>query len=146
MYLKIYVIFFPDINSKTCVTKSDKDISFSKTQEKPAQLKRFGANWKFNDDNCRKTFKLQRYPCSSTDPDLLCGVIFVDKCFTAKVLFYLLSVNMSLIAIALNYCLNKCGFKYQICRKYVNMTKICIFYHLFIQLKELTTVLVIREI
>lgn len=82
-----------------------------RTQEKPAQWKRFGANWKFNDDNCRKTSKL-RYPCSSTDPDLLCGVIFVDKGFTAKVLFYLLSVCMSLIAIAVKYRLNNCGFKY----------------------------------
>ncbi|CAL1675268.1 unnamed protein product [Lasius platythorax] len=100
--LKIYTPFYAketntlekktsaDINSKNCVTRSDKDISFSRTQEKPAQWKRFGANWKFNDDNCRKTSKL-RYPCSSTDPDLLCGVIFVDKGFTAKVLFYLLS-------------------------------------------------------
>lgn len=55
------------------------------------QLKKFGGNWKSNDDNYKK-FKSQRYPCSGTDPDQLCGVIFVDKGFTAKVLFYLLSV------------------------------------------------------
>jgi len=90
--LKVY-IYFSDINSKNCVTRSDKEISFSRSQEKPTQLKRFGANWKFNDDTCRKTSKLQRYPCNSADPDLLCGVIFVDKGFTAKILFYLLSVS-----------------------------------------------------
>jgi len=80
------------MNSKNCITKSDKNISFSRTQEKSVQLKKFGGNWKSNDDNYKKTFKLQRYSCSGTDPDLLCGVIFVDKGFTAKVLFYLLSV------------------------------------------------------
>lgn len=56
------------------------------------QLKKFGGNWKSNDDNYKKMFKSQRYFCSGTDPDLLCGVIFVDKGFTAKILFYLLSV------------------------------------------------------
>lgn len=99
------------MNSKNCVTRSDKNISFSRNLEKAAQLKRFGANWKFNDDNCRKTFRMQRYPCSSTDPDLLCGVIFVDKAFTAKVLFYLLSVSISLVVISVKYYLNNCGFK-----------------------------------
>ncbi|XP_012529231.1 endoribonuclease Dcr-1 [Monomorium pharaonis] len=98
--LKIYTPFYiretntpekkanADINSKNCVTKSDKNISFSRNQEKP--VKRFGGNWKSNDDNYKK-YKSQRYPCSGTDPDHLCGVIFVDKGFTAKVLFYLLS-------------------------------------------------------
>lgn len=56
------------------------------------QLKKFGGNWKSNDDNYKKAFKSQRYSSSGTDPDLLCGVIFVDKGFTAKILFYLLSV------------------------------------------------------
>ncbi|XP_046424425.1 endoribonuclease Dcr-1 isoform X2 [Neodiprion fabricii] len=32
-----------------------------------------------------------RYPRTQIDPDLLCGVIFVDKGFTAKILFYLLN-------------------------------------------------------
>ncbi|KYQ58121.1 Endoribonuclease Dicer [Trachymyrmex zeteki] len=101
--LKIYTPFYTketntsekktsaDINSKNCVTKSDKNISFSRSQEKPMQLKKIGGNWRSNDDNYKKTFKLQRYSCSGTDPDLLCGVIFVDKGFTAKILFYLLS-------------------------------------------------------
>ncbi|XP_018346016.1 PREDICTED: endoribonuclease Dcr-1 [Trachymyrmex septentrionalis] len=101
--LKIYTPFYTketitpekkasaDINSKNCFTKSDKNISFSRTQEKPMQLKKLGGNWRSNDDNYKKTFKLQRYSCSGTDPDLLCGVIFVDKGFTAKILFYLLS-------------------------------------------------------
>ncbi|KYM78866.1 Endoribonuclease Dcr-1 [Atta colombica] len=101
--LKIYTPFYTketttpekkasaDINSKNCITKSDKNISFSRTQEKPMQLKKLGGNWRSNDDNYKKTFKLQRYSCSGTDPDLLCGVIFVDKGFTAKILFYLLS-------------------------------------------------------
>ncbi|KAL0111364.1 hypothetical protein PUN28_012927 [Cardiocondyla obscurior] len=80
-----------DINSKNGVTKNDKNVSLLRTQEKPMHLKKFGGNWKSNDDNYKKPFKSQRYPCSGTDPDLLCGVIFVDKGFTAKVLFYLLS-------------------------------------------------------
>lgn len=97
-HFKICYIFFSffispcvsENNSKNCIAKSDKDISFLKNQEKAP--KRFGGNWKSNDDNYKKTSKSQRYLCSSTDPDLLCGVIFVDKGFTAKVLFYLLSV------------------------------------------------------
>ncbi|XP_046742064.1 endoribonuclease Dcr-1 isoform X2 [Diprion similis] len=38
----------------------------------------------------KRTPKSLRYPRSQIDPDLLCGVIFVDKGFTAKILFYLL--------------------------------------------------------
>ncbi|XP_048515053.1 endoribonuclease Dcr-1 isoform X2 [Athalia rosae] len=39
----------------------------------------------------KRTPKSLRYPRSQIDPDLLCGVIFVDKGFTAKILFYLLN-------------------------------------------------------
>lgn len=56
------------------------------------QSKRFGSNWKSSDDNYKKLLKSQRYLCNVTDPDSLCGVIFVDKGFTAKILFYLLNV------------------------------------------------------
>ncbi|XP_044014882.1 endoribonuclease Dicer [Aphidius gifuensis] len=44
-----------------------------------------------NNNNNRKNNKFQRFYRGLTDPDLLCGVIFVDKSFTAKILFYLLN-------------------------------------------------------
>lgn len=88
-----------DTNSKNCAIKNDKDISCLKIQEKPIQPKRCRGNWKLNDDNYKKTPKAQRYMSGSTDPDLLCGVIFVDKGFTAKVLFHLLNVCANFIAI-----------------------------------------------
>ncbi|XP_076235555.1 endoribonuclease Dcr-1 [Calliopsis andreniformis] len=50
-----------------------------------------GFNSKGNEENCKKSPKSQRYVRGITDPDLLCGVIFVDKSFVAKVLFYLLN-------------------------------------------------------
>ena len=46
--------------------------------------------WKSNDESYKKIPKSARYR-GITDPDLLCGVIFVDKPFTAKILYYLLS-------------------------------------------------------
>ena len=48
-------------------------------------------DWKSNEENCRKPPRAQRHMRGITDPDLLCGVIFVDKAFVAKVLFYLLN-------------------------------------------------------
>ncbi|EZA50771.1 Endoribonuclease Dcr-1 [Ooceraea biroi] len=81
-----------DVDVKNCVTKSDRDASLSRIEEKPAaHSKKFRTNWKFNDDNYKRTSKSQRHPCNTMDPDLLCGVIFVDKGFTAKVVFYLLN-------------------------------------------------------
>ncbi|XP_003706496.2 endoribonuclease Dcr-1 isoform X1 [Megachile rotundata] len=46
---------------------------------------------KGNEENDKRPFKFQRHMRGATDPDLLCGVIFVDKGFVAKVLFYLLN-------------------------------------------------------
>lgn len=42
-----------------------------------------------------KTPKFPRPHRNITDPDLLCGIIFVDKGFTAKILFYLLYVSIN---------------------------------------------------
>lgn len=42
----------------------------------------------------KRTPKSLRFPRSQIDPDLLCGVIFVDKGFTAKILFYLLNASL----------------------------------------------------
>lgn len=138
---------FSDTNLKNCPAKSD--VASSKTQDKPVQPKRFGGNWKSNDDNYKKTPKSQRYLCGSTDPDLLCGVIFVDKGFTAKVLFYLLNVCLHLIIMISQYILYlTANFNIIITtyRKYTNMMKTCNFYHLFIQSKGLLTTLAIQEI
>ncbi|XP_011149855.1 endoribonuclease Dcr-1 [Harpegnathos saltator] len=79
-----------DVNSKNCLVRNDKDVINSRTQDKSVQPKKFGGNWKLNDDNYKKNSK-SRYLYGSTDPDLLCGIIFVDKGFTAKILFYLLN-------------------------------------------------------
>ncbi|XP_076750079.1 endoribonuclease Dcr-1 [Xylocopa sonorina] len=60
-------------------------------KDKFVQAKKSECNWKNNEENCRKPPKAQRHTRGITDPDLLCGVIFVDKAFVAKVLFYLLN-------------------------------------------------------
>lgn len=98
VYFEMYHLksYLSDTNSKDCITKSDKDIISPRTQEK-VQPKKFGGNWKSNNDNYKKTPKSQRYLCGNTDPDLLCGVIFVDKGFIAKVIFYLLNVCIQII-------------------------------------------------
>ncbi|XP_076297462.1 endoribonuclease Dcr-1 isoform X1 [Lasioglossum baleicum] len=54
------------------------------------QFRRSGCNWKNNDENHKRPPESQRHLRGITDPDLLCGVIFVDKAFVAKILFYLL--------------------------------------------------------
>lgn len=52
---------------------------------------KFNQTKRANEENHKKPFKFQRHMRGATDPDLLCGVIFVDKGFVAKVLFYLLN-------------------------------------------------------
>nr|XP_031838404.1 endoribonuclease Dcr-1 [Nomia melanderi] len=54
------------------------------------QIKKSESNWKSNEENYKRPPKSQRHLRGVTDPDLLCGVIFVDKAFIAKILFYLL--------------------------------------------------------
>ncbi|KAK1137182.1 hypothetical protein K0M31_001706 [Melipona bicolor] len=61
------------------------------TKDKFVQSKKLDYNWKSNEENCKKPSRAQRHMRGITDPDLLCGVIFVDKAFVAKVLFYLLN-------------------------------------------------------
>ncbi|KOX74828.1 Endoribonuclease Dcr-1 [Melipona quadrifasciata] len=61
------------------------------TKDKFVQSKKLDYNWKSNEENCKKPPRAQRHMRGITDPDLLCGVIFVDKAFVAKVLFYLLN-------------------------------------------------------
>lgn len=102
-------LFLSDATSKDCITKNDKDIS-SRIQEKVQLKKGLGGNWKSNDDNYKKTPKSQRYLCGNTDPDLLCGVIFVDKGFTAKVIFYLLNVCVQILFIILTLFVYKFNF------------------------------------
>lgn len=60
-------------------------------KDKFMQSKKLDCNWKSNEENCKKPPVAQRHMRGITDPDLLCGVIFVDKAFVAKVLFYLLN-------------------------------------------------------
>ncbi|XP_015439626.1 PREDICTED: endoribonuclease Dcr-1 [Dufourea novaeangliae] len=54
------------------------------------QVRKSDCNWKNNEDNYKRSPKSDRHVRGVTDPDLLCGVIFVDKAFVAKILFYLL--------------------------------------------------------
>ncbi|XP_043278022.1 endoribonuclease Dcr-1 isoform X2 [Venturia canescens] len=51
------------------------------------QSRRGGGHWRSNDDR----HKTGRHHRGVTDPDLLCGVVFVESSFTAKILFYLLN-------------------------------------------------------
>ncbi|XP_012286436.1 endoribonuclease Dcr-1 [Orussus abietinus] len=53
--------------------------------------RKLGVHWKTHEDGFKKSPKSLRHLRGVTDPDLLCGVIFVDKAFTAKILFYLLN-------------------------------------------------------
>ncbi|XP_076165348.1 endoribonuclease Dcr-1 isoform X2 [Ptiloglossa arizonensis] len=55
------------------------------------EIKKSACNWKGSDENYKKLPKSERHMRGVTDLDLLCGVIFVDKAFVAKVLFYLLN-------------------------------------------------------
>ncbi|XP_043263545.1 endoribonuclease Dcr-1 [Colletes gigas] len=58
------------------------------------QIKKSECNWRSNEENYTKVTKSPKslhHMREATDPDLLCGVIFVDKAFVAKVLFYLLN-------------------------------------------------------
>lgn len=91
--MRLIVLYFPDVNLKNCTKSTRRDTSLARTEERSVQPKKFRGTWKFNDDGYKKTSKSQRHLCNSTDPDLLCGVIFVDKGFTAKVLFQLLHVR-----------------------------------------------------
>ncbi|KAG6799300.1 endoribonuclease Dicer-1 [Apis mellifera caucasica] len=59
-------------------------------KDKFMQSKKLDCNWKSSEENCKKP-PVARHMRGITDPDLLCGVIFVDKAFVAKVLFYLLN-------------------------------------------------------
>ncbi|XP_078036312.1 endoribonuclease Dcr-1 isoform X2 [Augochlora pura] len=67
-----------------------KNISDNSCKDNIGQIRKSECNWKSNDENYKRPFKSQRHLRGVTDPDLLCGVIFVDKAFIAKILFYLL--------------------------------------------------------
>ncbi|OAD58870.1 Endoribonuclease Dicer [Eufriesea mexicana] len=59
-------------------------------KDKFVQFKKLDCNWQNNEENCKEPSRAQHMR-GVMDPDLLCGVIFVDKAFVAKVLFYLLN-------------------------------------------------------
>ncbi|KOC66705.1 Endoribonuclease Dicer [Habropoda laboriosa] len=59
------------VNNENISLKLSVHTKENSIKDKPMQTKKLECNWK--------------------DPDLLCGVIFVDKAFVAKVLFYLLN-------------------------------------------------------
>ncbi|XP_066598004.1 endoribonuclease Dcr-1 [Prorops nasuta] len=69
-------------------TTADNKEVLNKEQNIP--FRRVGNNFKASEDNPRKP-KFQRFNRGVTDPDLLCGIIFVEKGFTAKIVFYLLN-------------------------------------------------------
>ncbi|CAK9807565.1 Endoribonuclease dcr-1 [Anthophora plagiata] len=79
------------VNNENISQKLSVNTKESFIKDKPMQTRRLECNWRGNVENCKKPFKPQRHMREVTDPDLLCGVIFVDKAFVAKVLFYLLN-------------------------------------------------------
>ncbi|XP_057322271.1 endoribonuclease Dcr-1 isoform X2 [Microplitis mediator] len=73
---------FHDKSNKKCINNS-KCVPYQNTNKiNPRQFH------KTNDKT--KISKFSRPHRNITDPDLLCGIVFVDKGFTAKILFYLL--------------------------------------------------------
>ncbi|XP_046835523.1 endoribonuclease Dcr-1 [Vespa crabro] len=97
--LKTYTPFYIKYNN-TSETKSNTDGDSKNItptngeiapKENHVHIRRPDYNWRTGEDNYRKPFRSQRYFRGITDPELLCGVIFVDKAFTAKVLSYLLN-------------------------------------------------------
>lgn len=83
------VVFVLDVNVKSnAINRRDTP----NARDQNVRGRRFGNQpWKHSEDGFRK-MKSLRYLRNITDPDLLCGVIFVDKALTAKILFYLLNV------------------------------------------------------
>ena len=67
----------------------------SSVKDNSMQTRKPESNWRSGEENYRKPSKSQRHVRGVTDPDLLCGVIFVDTSFVAKVLFYLLNETSS---------------------------------------------------
>ncbi|KAF7383500.1 hypothetical protein HZH66_012850 [Vespula vulgaris] len=96
--LKTYTPFYIKYNN-TSETKSNTDGESKNIKsngeitpkENHIQIKKPDYNWRTGEDNHRKPYRPQRYFRGIVDPDLLCGIIFVDKAFTAKVLSYLLN-------------------------------------------------------
>nr|KAF7402076.1 hypothetical protein H0235_015412 [Vespula pensylvanica] len=96
--LKTYTPFYIKYNN-TSETKSNTDGESKNIKsngeitpkENHIQIKKPDYNWRTGEDNHRKPYRPQRYFRGIADPDLLCGIIFVDKAFTAKVLSYLLN-------------------------------------------------------
>ncbi|KAG8041648.1 hypothetical protein G9C98_002941 [Cotesia typhae] len=79
-----------DKNNKKCnnINKYNINRNLSKVQDQNTTKIISKDFYKTNDK--MKTPKFPRPHRNITDPDLLCGIIFVDKGFTAKILFYLL--------------------------------------------------------
>ncbi|XP_051158648.1 endoribonuclease Dcr-1 isoform X2 [Leptopilina boulardi] len=94
--LKVLKTYTPVQNKET---KSDdkqtndvkKNIANETNSNHRETFRKSGINWRSNEDGHRKPIKSSRYMRGITDPDLLCGIIFVNKGFTAKILFYLLN-------------------------------------------------------
>ena len=78
-------------NSKHVSVNNEK----SSVKDNSVQTRKPESNWRSGEENYRKPSKSQRHVRGVTDPDLLCGVIFVDTSFVAKVLFYLLNETSS---------------------------------------------------
>lgn len=97
--LKTYTPYYTK-DSNNCDNKINKENASQKLpvsnkevfpKDRFMQNRKLGSHWKGNEENCKKPLKGLRHMRGVTDPDLLCGVIFVDKAFVAKVLFYLLN-------------------------------------------------------
>lgn len=87
--LKTFTPFYANKESSKVEVKSTNVNESAKTEARP---RRFGNTWKGSEDGNRRP--KPRYTRILMEPDVLCGVIFVDQSFTAKVLFYLLNVRI----------------------------------------------------
>ncbi|XP_015607218.1 endoribonuclease Dcr-1 isoform X2 [Cephus cinctus] len=76
-------------NDANVKTESNKELI--PIRENHMHFRKFGSNWRPHEEGYKRSPKSLRHLRSVTDPDLLCGVIFVDRAFTAKILFYLLN-------------------------------------------------------
>lgn len=84
--IEILKTFTPPIKEESTDDKSDSANNKEQTNHEKS-VKTFHRRT----DGGFKKPRTFRYPRGLTDPDLLCGVIFVDNSVTAKVLFYLLN-------------------------------------------------------
>ncbi|KAJ8664854.1 hypothetical protein QAD02_006516 [Eretmocerus hayati] len=87
--IDVLKIFTPPNKSQTTVDSSQ-DISSAPVSEQ-INCDKFSKPYSKKPDAGFRKFRTFRYNRGLTDPNVLCGVVFVDNAVTAKVLFYLVN-------------------------------------------------------